>query len=184
MKDYKNSISWNVGGSLDGGKRKVYITLMDVAGNKTKKTIEYKVYEECTNSNLTSSTSDVTSCPSCGNAGTTHVVRTTAKDSYTGTVCSTSDSTVACNIPTCGPPDHIHVVGYVGTSIFTSWGAWYDACGSHTTYRKGYCKICYDHGVTVRCLGNGDCLSGYFGGWLDGKYNCPTSPYYPIIVPD
>jgi len=182
--DYKNSISWNVGGSLDGGKRKVYITLMDSAGNKTKKTLEYTVYKSCTKT--TSSNSDVTSCPSCGNAGTTHVVRTTVKDSYTGTVCSTSDSTVACNIPTCGPPAHTHVVGYVGTSTFPSWGAWNDAnCGSsHTTYRKGYCRICYDHGVTVQCLGNGDCLSGYFGGWLNGKYNCPTAPYYPIIVPD
>ena len=183
--DYKNSISWNVGGKLDGGKRKVYITLMDVAGNKTKKTLEYKVYEECTNSNLTSSTSDVTSCPSCGPSNTTHKVKTTVKDSNSGTVCSTKESEVSCNIKECGPPAHTHITGVVGKSTFNAGGKWYDQhCGhSHTTYRKGYCKECWAYGVIHQCKTN-KCISSLTGQLQQGNYHCPNIPYYPIEVPD
>ena len=160
--DYKNSISWNVGGKLDGGKRKVYITLMDVAGNKTKKTIEYKVYEECTNSNLTSSTSDVTSCPSCGDAGTTHKVKTTYKDSKTGTVCKTSTSDVVCNIPTCVPTNSCNIRG---TTLYNAPIKW--DCGGpniHYDLTKFYQRYCSDS--------NGNITKASYHKWV-----CPIQPY-------
>ena len=160
--DYKNSISWNVGGKLDGGKRKVYITLMDVAGNKTKKTIEYKVYEECTNSNLTSSTSDVTSCPSCGDAGTTHKVKTTYKDSKTGTVCKTSTSDVVCNIPTCVPTNSCDIRG---TTLYNAPIKW--DCGGpniHYDLTKFYQRYCSDS--------NGNITKASYHKWV-----CPIQPY-------
>ena len=160
--DYKNSISWNVGGKLDGGKRKVYITLMDVAGNKTKKTIEYKVYEECTNSNLTSSTSDVTSCPSCGDAGMTHKVKTTYKDSKTGTVCKTSTSDVVCNIPTCVPTNSCDIRG---TTLYNAPIKW--DCGGpniHYDLTKFYQRYCSDS--------NGNITKASYHKWV-----CPIQPY-------
>ena len=96
----------------------------------------------------------------------------------------TTGLSTKCSI-SCGPPEHTHKVGYVGTTIFNgySWCSCNSHSGCHTTYRKGYCKVCYDHGEVFRCV-TGNCLSGVGSGWLQGAYNCPTAPYYPIVVPD
>ena len=96
----------------------------------------------------------------------------------------TTGLSTKCSI-SCGPPEHTHKVGYVGTTIFNGyeWCSCNSHSGCHTTYRKGYCKVCYDHGVVFRCV-TGNCLSGVGSGWLQGQYNCPTAPYYPIVVPD
>ena len=182
--NYKNSAySWTLSGSYDGKERSIYITFRDKAGNKVNKTIKYIVYEGCTKT--TSSTSNVTTCPSCGPASTTHRVKTTVKDSYTGAVCSTKESDVNCNLKECGPPEHTHITGVVGKSTFTAYGEWYDQnCGhSHTTYRKGYCKECWAYGIIHQCR-SGECISSLTGQLQQGNYHCPTAPYYPIEVPD
>ena len=182
--NYKSSAySWTLSGSYDGKERSIYITFRDKAGNKVNKTIKYIVYEGCTKT--TSSTSNVTSCPSCGPASTTHRVKTTVKDSYTGAVCSTKESDVNCNLKECGPPEHTHITGVVGKSTFTAYGEWYDQnCGhSHTTYRKGYCKECWAYGIIHQCR-SGECISSLTGQLQQGNYHCPTAPYYPIEVPD
>ena len=96
----------------------------------------------------------------------------------------TTGLSTKCSI-SCGPPEHTHKVGYVGTTVFSGyqWCSCNSHSGCHTTYRKGYCKVCYDHGEVFRCV-TGNCLSGVGSGWLQGAYNCPTAPYYPIAVPD
>ena len=96
----------------------------------------------------------------------------------------TTGLSTKCSI-SCGPPEHTHQVGYVGTTVFSGyqWCSCNSHSGCHTTYRKGYCKVCYDHGEVFRCV-TGNCLSGVGSGWLQGAYNCPTAPYYPIAVPD
>ena len=96
----------------------------------------------------------------------------------------TTGLSTKCSI-SCGPPEHTHQVGYVGTTVFSGyqWCSCNSHSGCHTTYRKGYCKVCYDHGEVFRCV-TGNCLSGVGSGWLQGAYNCPTAPYYPIVVPD
>ncbi|MCI8394172.1 MAG: hypothetical protein HFH86_01645, partial [Bacilli bacterium] len=43
---FSSSKVWNVGGSLDGGERTIYITVKDLAGNKTNKELKYRVYQE------------------------------------------------------------------------------------------------------------------------------------------
>lgn len=96
---YNATKNWNVGGTLDGGSRKVYITYRDLSGNKTNQTLNYTVYKECS-SNTSVSYGGFGSCnKSCGGGTQTRTV--TTKDNATGKTCSITTQNQSCNTQGC-----------------------------------------------------------------------------------
>ena len=133
--DYKNSISWNVGGELDGEKRKIYITLMDVAGNKVNKTLEYTVYKVCDELDE-GKWVDTTECTAKCNGGKKNQKKTYT-DAILGTVCKTETRTVDCNTQSCVSAKVLNKSAYicpedqnkpsrtecVNTGVYGKWNA-------------------------------------------------------------
>lgn len=100
--NYATSKAWNVGGSLNGGTRTVYITYKDQAGNKVNRTLSYSVYYECGSGNTTTTYGSYGACSkTCG--GGTQSRSITTKDNKTGRTCSTTTGTQACNTQSCDP---------------------------------------------------------------------------------
>ncbi len=109
--DYSNTISWNVGGSFDGKKRKVYITLMDLAGNKVNKTLEYTVYKACDELDE-GKWKDTTECSAKCNGGKKKQEKVD-KDAFLGTVCEKKTRTVDCNTQSCVSATVINKSAYI-----------------------------------------------------------------------
>ena len=90
----------------------------------------------------------------------------------------------SCSI-SCGPPPHTHTLGYTGKNlVYTGWCSVEDSHGCHESYRLGYCSICWSYGVKYRCGKGTGCTDSKNGSIVDWNYNCPISPYYPIVVDD
>ncbi len=127
---YSTSKSWNVGGSLNGGTRTIYITYMDQAGNKINRTMTYTVYYECGSGNTTTSYGGWGSCStSCGGGIQNRSV--TVTDNKTGKTCSTSTGSQACNTQSC---DLIVLNG--GSSNY-SWNTYLNSFGNGAFVSRG-----------------------------------------------
>ncbi len=99
--NYQSSIDWKLDGDYDGKNRTVYITIQDPAGNKTNKSVTYKVYKYCTDKIQVGNWSNITSCSrSCG-GGTLTQQRPLADEHFTGHSCGTTTQVVSCNTMDC-----------------------------------------------------------------------------------
>ena len=96
---YKETKDWTLTGTLDGGTRTVYLSILDEAGNVANKTVTYTVYRECskTTKGYTAGWSGCTA--KCG--GGTQTRAYAYKDNYTGKTCSTGNDTQKCNTMDC-----------------------------------------------------------------------------------
>ncbi len=89
---YTNS-SYSVSSKQDGTSKTFYLVAKDGAGNKVRKKVTYKVYSECTGSNIAYGTKIPTSDCSkkCGTG--TRSYKRPATDKYTGSSCPGKDET-------------------------------------------------------------------------------------------
>lgn len=155
----------------------VYISLCDVAGNCSyQSSTQIHIVDQC--SSTRESCGGYGSCQgSCGQ-GTKY--RTCKKVSnYTGVTCSSSYQTSAtCDTgKSCGPPQHTHSVGALGTSLKSC--NWTLSCGTyHPKAYYGYCGVCWNYGKKVRA----DSYKYCPGRYKDGCKNWGT--LYPTVVPD
>ncbi len=96
---YKETKDWTLTGTLDGGTRTIYLSVLDEAGNVASKTVTYTVYRECskTTKNYTAGWTGCTA--KCG--GGTQTRAYAYKDNYTSKTCSTGNDTQKCNTMDC-----------------------------------------------------------------------------------
>ena len=122
---YKETKDWTLTGTLDGGTRTVYLSILDEAGNVANKTVTYTVYRECskTTKGYTAGWSGCTA--KCG--GGTQTRAYAYKDNYTGKTCSTGNDTQKCNTMDC-----CSSVRYVDGSSCSA------SCGGGTKNRLAY----------------------------------------------
>ncbi len=172
---YSTSKSWNVGGSLNGGTRTIYITYMDQAGNKINRTMTYTVYYECGSGNTTTSYGGWGSCStSCGGGIQNRSV--TVTDNKTGRTCSSSTGSQSCNTQDC--------CSSTTDYQWDAWGSCSASCGGGVQYRNVHRKSNYNGSYcgsyqqsqscnTQSCgtfLINGSDL-GISGGWSNYTYH-------------
>ncbi len=132
---YNTNKAWNVGGTINGETKTVYITYMDPIGNKVNRSVNYVLYNECGSGNTTTSYGSWGSCSkACG--GGTQSRSETVKDNKTSKVCSTSTGTQSCNTQTCCSS----TVDYQ----WDAWGACSKICGGGVQYRTVHKKSNYD----------------------------------------
>ena len=129
--NYQSSIDWKLDGDYDGKNRTVYITIQDPAGNKTNKSVTYKVYKYCTDKIQVGNWSNITSCSrSCG-GGTLTQQRPLADEHFTGHSCGTTTQVVSCNTMDCCSKTTDKSGGY-GACTSAS------GCGTGTQYETIY----------------------------------------------
>lgn len=129
--NYQSSIDWKLDGDYDGKNRTVYITIQDPAGNKTNKSVTYKVYKYCTDKIQVGNWSNITSCSrSCG-GGTLTQQRPLADEHFTGHSCGTTTQVVGCNTMDCCSKTTDKSGGY-GACTSSS------GCGTGTQYETIY----------------------------------------------
>ena len=90
------------GEKYDGSTKKIYVYVKDIAGNVTSKTLDYKLYKECSTSILDSNNlkERETCTKKCG--GGTRLDTYGKKDKYTGIQCSgTAKKQEKCNTHSC-----------------------------------------------------------------------------------
>ena len=90
------------GEKYDGSTKKIYVYVKDIAGNVTSKTLDYKLYKECSTSILDSNNlkGRETCTKKCG--GGTRLDTYGKKDKYTGIQCSgTAKKQEKCNTHSC-----------------------------------------------------------------------------------
>ena len=122
---YKETKDWTLTGTLDGGTRTVYLSILDEAGNVANKTVTYTVYRECSKTTK-SYTAGWSGCTAkCG--GGTQTRAYAYKDNYTGKTCSTGNDTQKCNTMDC-----CSSVRYVDGSSCSA------SCGGGTKNRLAY----------------------------------------------
>ena len=161
--NYKTSnYSWTLSGSYDGKGRNIYITLMDKAGNKVNKTISYTVYDECTQTDST--VTSTSSCSvSCGDGTATQNLKLT--DKYTGESCGTSTKKVDCNEGSCLPTSTCAIRGNTCRDPGFSW--YCDGHGGAKHKNYGFYQIyCTDEDGRLSQHPDG-------GGWV-----CGEAPYH------
>ncbi|MCI8394629.1 MAG: hypothetical protein HFH86_04040, partial [Bacilli bacterium] len=138
---YSSNKIWNVGGSLDGGTRTIYITLKDLAGNKTNKELKYNVYKECSGDPNTEKIIYGTYSPcnkACG--GGTQSAINTIQDRYTNKTCSNPKVERACNTQDC--------CSRTTRSGASAWKTCNAQCGTGTQTRDVYYVSYYDSNVS------------------------------------
>lgn len=98
---YKDSFDWKLDGKYDGKERTIYITIKDLAGNKTNKKITYTVYQSCKEKVNDGDWYDITTCSaSCGDGKKTQEIK--QKDKYLGDSCGVKQqSDVKCKLHDC-----------------------------------------------------------------------------------
>ncbi len=132
---YNTNKAWNVGGTINGETKTIYITYMDPIGNKVNRSINYVLYNECGSGNTTISYGSWGSCSkACG--GGTQSRSETVKDNKTSKVCSTTTGSQSCNTQTCCSS----TVDYQ----WDAWGACSKTCGGGVQYRTVHKKSNYD----------------------------------------
>ena len=171
---YSTSKSWNVGGSLNGGTRTIYITYMDQAGNKINRTLSYGVYAECSSNTNTSYGGWGACSKTCG--GGTQTRSVTVTDRATARTCSSSTGSQACNTQDC--------CSSTTDYQWDAWGSCSASCGGGVQYRNVHRKSNYNGSYcgsyqqsqscnTQSCgtfLINGSDL-GISGGWSNYTYH-------------
>lgn len=127
---YAKTSSVTFSGSLDGKNRTLYVSIKDSAGNISKKTGTYKVYEEC-GSNVKSDgkwTNKGSCSATCGPGKQEQVSYTI--DNYTNKSCQvTMSQKVDCNVKDCCSETK-EVPGE-----WSSWGSCSAVCGPGTKKR-------------------------------------------------
>ena len=126
-RNYSTSMDWTLSGSYDGGRRTVYVTIKDLAGNTTSRSFPYTIYSQCSSKVDDGYWYDTGSCNrSCG--GGTKPQRIDQKDAYlSGVSCGSRTRTAQCNTQSCCS----RVNYYDGTSCSA-------ACGSGTKNQVAY----------------------------------------------
>lgn len=125
---YTTSKNWNVGGSLNGAARTIYLSVKDAAGNTSTRSTTYTVYNQCSSKTQTYSYGSCSA--SCG--GGTRTKYTYNTDRYTGANCGTTTSSESCNTQAC-PKNGWYNEGcwkyYKNGSLVYGWlnvsGSWY-----------------------------------------------------------
>ena len=79
------TINVNVGGTYDGGIRKVYLTAEDAAHNRVSKAFDYKVYKACNSPPSNATTSCLGDWSSCSNQCDANTGRRTSTKTYSWT---------------------------------------------------------------------------------------------------
>ena len=100
-RNYSTSMDWTLSGSYDGGRRTVYVTIKDLAGNTTSRSFPYTIYSQCSSKVDDGYWYDTGSCNrSCG--GGTKPQRIDQKDAYlSGVSCGSRTGTAQCNTQSC-----------------------------------------------------------------------------------
>jgi len=172
------------GVSYNGANVSVNIFIKDLAGNQTKKTVTYKMYQECLDANLVMTTVKSTgACSKVCDGGTRTDVYNT-KDKTSGNACSkTLNKTgVACNTMGCCSATNTTY------SAWSGWGGCSASCGNSGTQsrtRTKYVKsnysgqICSQNNETeTQACNRRDCCSskkiGSYGNW-SGWGGCSAS---------
>ena len=185
--NYATSKAWNVGGSLSGGTRTIYITYKDQAGNKVNRTLSYVVYAECSSNTNTSYGGWGACSKTCG--GGTQYRSVTVTDRATGRTCSSSTGSQACNTQDC--------CSATTDYQWDAWGSCSASCGGGVQYRTvhkksnyngAYCgsyqqsQSCNTQSCGVSIFTNGSYNTNYLNGFTaksNGTFYEPSTLFLP-----
>ena len=99
-RNYSTSMDWTLSGSYDGGRRTVYVTIKDLAGNTTSRSFPYTIYKNCTVQLDNGNWYDTSSCNrKCGGGKKEQTKK--KKDAYTNASCPSITQKVDCNLQGC-----------------------------------------------------------------------------------
>ena len=132
--------NYNVGGSLDGQTRTIYVSIQDNAGNIATRSKTYTVYKECSQQTKVYTDSNYGSCSKkCG--GGVQYRNYKMVDKYnSGKTCSTNRDSKSCNTMSCCSSKKVQSTG--------AWSACSKSCGGGTQTRTVTYVSSYDSSVS------------------------------------
>ena len=136
--------NYNVGGSLDGKTRTIYVSIQDSAGNITNQSATYTVYKECSQQTKVYTDSSYGTCSKKCDGGVQYRNYKMVDKFNNGKTCSTNKDSKTCNTMSCCSSKKVKSTG--------AWSACSKSCGGGTQTRTVTYVSSYDSSVGVHVV--------------------------------
>ena len=175
--------NYNVGGSLDGKTRTIYVSIQDSAGNITNQSATYTVYKECSQQTKVYTDSSYGTCSKKCDGGVQYRNYKMVDKFNNGKTCSTNKDSKTCNTMSCCSSKKVKSTGaWSACSKSCGGGTRSKSCGGGTQTRTVTYVSSYDSSVSCgsetqsqKC-NTMDCCSStkidHYGSWSSCSVSC------------